>query len=87
VLRGELPQALEQLRGERFDLVFSDPPYASRAAQKTLDALALNELLAPAARVVLEMDRREPVPEPPPGLRVADERRYGDTRLLILSAE
>src|SRR5439155_1000248 len=49
VLRGELPQALEQLRGERFDLVFSDPPYASRAAQKTVDALALNELLAPAA--------------------------------------
>ena len=61
--------------------------HASRAAQKTLDALGSNELLAPAARVVLEMDRREPVPEPPPGLRVADERRYGDTRLLILSAE
>jgi hypothetical protein len=33
------------------------------------------------------MDRREPVPEPPPGLRVADERRYGDTRVLVLSAE
>ena len=67
--------------------MFSDPPYASRAAQKTVDALALNELLAPAARVVLEMDRREPVPHPPAGLRVADERRYGDTRVLILSAE
>jgi 16S rRNA (guanine966-N2)-methyltransferase len=87
LVRGELPQALEQLRGERFHLVFSDPPYASRAAQKTLDALAVNRLLAPAARVVLEMDRREPAPTPSEGLRVADERRYGETRVLIVSAE
>jgi len=42
VIRGELPQALEQLGGDRFDLVFSDPPYASRAAQKTVEALAVN---------------------------------------------
>ena len=87
VIRGELPQALEQLGGDRFDLVFSDPPYASRAAQKTVEALAVNQVLAPAARVVLEMDRREPAPAPPAGLRLADERRYGDTRVLILSAE
>jgi len=33
------------------------------------------------------MDRREPAPAPPAGLRLADERRYGDTRVLILSAE
>jgi len=39
VLRGELPGALGQLRGQRFDLVFSDPPYALRAAQTTLDGL------------------------------------------------
>src|SRR5439155_922246 len=84
VIRGALPQALEQLGGDRFDLVFSDPPYASRAAQQTVEALAVNQLLAPAARVVLEMDRREPAPAPPAGLRVEDERRYGDTRVLIL---
>jgi len=48
-----------------FDLVFSDPPYALRAAQPTLEALASNDLLAPGARVVLETDRREPAPTPP----------------------
>jgi 16S rRNA (guanine966-N2)-methyltransferase len=87
LLRGELPQALEQLRGERFDLLFSDPPYALRAAQEVLEALVANQLLARGARVVLEMDRREPAPAPPAGLRVADERRYGDTRVLVVSAE
>jgi len=87
VVRAELPDALQQLRGERFDLVFSDPPYALRAAQPTLAALRSNDLLAPRARVVLETDRREPAPTPPPDLRLADERRYGDTRVLVYSAE
>ena len=87
VVRGELPQALQQLRGERFDLVFSDPPYALRAGQTTLDALSSASLLSPGARVVLEMDRREPAPSAPPGLRLVDERRYGETHALILSAE
>jgi 16S rRNA (guanine(966)-N(2))-methyltransferase RsmD len=87
VVRAALPPALQQLRGERFDLVFSDPPYALRAGQPTLDALAAQALLAPGARVVLETDRREPLPEPPAGLRLDDERRYGDTRVLVYSAE
>lgn len=81
VLRGELPGALSQLRGSKFDLVFSDPPYALRAAQPTVDALTGSDLLAPGARVVLEMDRREPLPS---GLTIADDRQYGDTRLLVL---
>jgi 16S rRNA (guanine(966)-N(2))-methyltransferase RsmD len=87
LIRGDLPAVLRELRGERFDLVFSDPPYAVRGAQTILDALAGNALLSPAARIVLEMDRREPAPSPPPGLRLTDERRYGDTRALVVSAE
>jgi len=87
VVRAEVPEALRQLGGERFDLVFSDPPYALRAAQPTLEALASNALLAPGARVVLETDRREPAPTPPLGLTLTDERRYGDTRVLVYSAE
>ena len=87
LVRGDLPAALRELRGDRFDLVFSDPPYAVRGAQAILEALGENALLSPAARVVLEMDRREPAPAPPPGLRVIDERRYGDTRALVVSAE
>src|SRR5262249_27972101 len=37
VVRGELPGALAQLRGDKFDLVFSDPPYALRAGQLVVD--------------------------------------------------
>jgi 16S rRNA (guanine966-N2)-methyltransferase len=83
VVRGELPAALAQVRGERFDLVFSDPPYALRAGTQTLQALVGHEVLAPAARVVLERDRREPAPEVPQGLEQVDERSYGDTRVAV----
>ena len=86
VLRSGVPEALPRLRGERFDLVFSDPPYALRAAQATLDALLASSLLSQGARVVLETDRREPLPAAPP-LVLSDERRYGDTRVLVFSAE
>jgi len=87
VLRAELPAALRQLQGERFDLVFSDPPYDQRAAQGTLEALIASGVLAPGARIVLETDRREPFPVAPAGLRLADDRRYGDTRVLIYAAD
>ena len=80
LLRDDVGRALRRLRGP-FDLVFSDPPYALRAAQATL--LAVLPLLAPGARVVLEMDRREPLPQ---GCEVVDDRLYGDTRVLIVRA-
>ncbi len=85
VIRDELPGALARLR-QKFDLVFSDPPYALRASQAVLDGLSANDLLAPGARVVLEMDRREADPVCPQRLRVADDRRYGDTRVLVVTA-
>ena len=85
VVRDALPGAFSRLRGP-FDLVFSDPPYARRAAQDVLDGLSSNHLLAPGARVVLEMDRREDAPVCPAGLQLSDERLYGDTKVLVVSA-
>jgi 16S rRNA (guanine(966)-N(2))-methyltransferase RsmD len=83
VLRGDLPQALSGLHGQRFDLVFSDPPYALHAAQAVVDAV--QELLAPGARLVLEMERRELAPVLPQRLSLADERRYGDTLVRVIA--
>ena len=85
VIRDALPDALRRLH-RKFDLVFSDPPYALRASQAVLDGLSTNDLLAPGARVVLEMEKREPAPACPPGLTIADDRRYGDTRVVVVQA-
>ena len=83
VLQREVSRALAALPGP-YDLVFSDPPYALRAAQPTLDLLAARELVAPGGRVVLERDRREPRPQAPAGFEIGDERHYGDTLVLVV---
>ncbi len=67
-------------RKETYDLVFIDPPYSQAHEWGPELAAALPSLLAPAARVVVESDRRAPVEL---GLHVEQERRYGDTLIRI----
>ena len=64
--------------GERFDLCFVDPPYATNLAAETLTRLAGSGLLSERALVVAETDRRH-APGPLEGFALALERRYGDT--------
>jgi 16S rRNA (guanine966-N2)-methyltransferase len=68
--------------GERFDLCFVDPPYASPLAAQTLALLARSGLLSERAVLVAESDRRHS-PGPIAGLALALERRYGDTLISL----
>jgi 16S rRNA (guanine(966)-N(2))-methyltransferase RsmD len=86
IVREDVARALPRLGGP-FDLVFSDPPYALRAGQDTLEALARLSLVAPSGRVVLERARREHPPSPPPGFSRLDERGYGDTVICVLARD
>ena len=80
VLAGDAARTIRRLgrSGERFDLVFLDPPYAHPATADVLATLVESEILAEGAVVVLERSRSHPVPEVA-GLALWDERRYGDT--------
>jgi 16S rRNA (guanine966-N2)-methyltransferase len=73
---------LEQARDDarQYDLVFLDPPYRHASALGQELSTALGPVLAPAARVVAESDRRSPLEL---DLPVLDERRYGDTLIRI----
>jgi pantetheine-phosphate adenylyltransferase/16S rRNA (guanine(966)-N(2))-methyltransferase RsmD len=81
VLRGDAVGALRRLAGagERFDLVFLDPPWTDPdEPARTLRALETSGILARDAVVVVETGRGRELPALA-GLRVVDERRYGDT--------
>jgi 16S rRNA (guanine966-N2)-methyltransferase len=69
--------------GDRFGLVFLDPPYAERAILAPLERLVAR--LAPGATVVIKHHWRTPIPEPP-GLIRWRERRFGETALTFLAA-
>jgi 16S rRNA (guanine966-N2)-methyltransferase len=66
--------------GDAYDLVLLDPPYRDAPALGRELSQALPALLAPAARVVTESDRRSPLDLDLPVVR---ERRYGDTLIRI----
>jgi len=70
--------------GAGFDLVFVDPPYAGEEREETLEALFASGILEPEATVVVEGPKRHPLPALP-GVRVVDERRYGETLLSWLA--
>jgi len=61
-------------RGERFDLVFADPPYAEVPNAPELERCA--GLLAPGGRLVLQQDARGGEPSVA-GLERLDRRAYG----------
>ena len=64
----------------QYDLVFLDPPYRHSSELGTELSTALAPTLTPGARVVAESDRRAPLRL---DLPLLDERRYGDTLILI----
>jgi 16S rRNA (guanine966-N2)-methyltransferase len=66
--------------GDRYDLVFADPPYDSALHVASSLAEALPPLLTADAVIVTESNKRAPLELPFPLLR---ERSYGDTRIAV----
>lgn len=67
-------------RKETYDLILIDPPYGQALQLGPRLSAALEGVLAPRARVVLERDRRTSLDL---GLTLEKERRYGDTIIAI----
>jgi 16S rRNA G966 N2-methylase RsmD len=83
VLRTDVRAALARLAREnaRYDAIFMDPPYGAADAHDALRAIGESALLAPEGMLVFETSRRHP-PGEAPGLARAEERIYGDTRVV-----
>ena len=65
------------------NLMFLDPPYGKRLANKALESAVTGGWLSPGALCVCEERAGEPI-EPPKVLRVQDRRTYGDTQIVFL---
>ena len=78
VLEEDTDAALDRLasRGVRFDLVFSDPPYAPGSPSPDPRA-KVARVLAPEGIFILQIDRFEDGPSDLHGLHLLDRREYG----------
>jgi 16S rRNA (guanine(966)-N(2))-methyltransferase RsmD len=87
VARDSASGGLERLSeaGERFDVVFLDPPYAGHAAANALAAIADSGVLAPDAVVVVEHTKRLKLSDRFGSLALVLSRRYGDTSVSVFA--
>jgi len=72
-------------RGESFDLILMDPPYEKGLIQKTLMKLSLHPIYHKDSILVIEHNRREPLPDTMAGWNLIRQRRIGDTLISFLT--
>jgi len=88
VLRLDAARALGGLveAGERFDIVFLDPPYDGTLVAVTLARLGAAPLVAPGGRVVAQHPTKRPPPAEIGRLAALRTRRFGETTLTFFRA-
>ena len=72
-------------RGEPFDLILMDPPYEKGLIQETLSKLYSHRIYHKDSILVIEHDRREPIPEVVDGWTLSRQRKIGNTLISFLS--
>lgn len=85
VIAAPASRALASLsaRGDRFDLIFADPPYAAREGNALLEQIEASSVLADSGIWCLEHHKSESVADAGARLRCVDARRLGDTCVRI----
>ena len=84
LLGRDFHRALRDLTGQRFSLVFADPPYAkAEYYPQVMGLLEGHALMEPGALLVAEHAKSVSI-EPLEAFEISDRRRYGDTAFTIL---
>ena len=71
-------------RGESFDLILMDPPYAKGLILKTLMKLSSERIYQEDSILIIEHDRREPLPHTIAQWSLIRQKRIGDTVISFL---
>ncbi|MBN1518283.1 16S rRNA (guanine(966)-N(2))-methyltransferase RsmD [Candidatus Sumerlaeota bacterium] len=83
LLKMPVRQALTLLerRGERFDIIFADPPYGKNEAQILLDSPECPQLLESDGMLILQTESAANLPEEHAPWRLSRSKCYGQTAL------
>jgi 16S rRNA (guanine966-N2)-methyltransferase len=87
VLNSDVNRALRILheQGVMFDLLLMDPPYRKGFLQSTLEELETRRIYHQESILVIQHDRREPLPDISKSWTLLRQRRMGDTLISVLS--
>ena len=74
-----------QQRGESFDLILMDTPYEKGLIQKTLLRLRSHKIYHEGSILIIEHDRREPLPKTVEAWVLFRQQKMGDTVISFLT--
>ncbi|MCL2376665.1 MAG: 16S rRNA (guanine(966)-N(2))-methyltransferase RsmD [Defluviitaleaceae bacterium] len=83
VMKGDAASTIKKLAGQKFDIIFLDPPYDESLANKTLQKIYNGDIMEEEGYIILEMDRSVDTPKID-GLITFKEREYSSTKLVFL---
>ncbi|MBB6217826.1 16S rRNA (guanine(966)-N(2))-methyltransferase RsmD [Anaerosolibacter carboniphilus] len=89
VLLTDAIRALKEfaIKGEKFDIIFLDPPYMKGFIIPCVEGIEVNGLLNTDGIIVIEHKVEDVLPDEIGNLLKMKDRRYGDTNISIYSRE
>ncbi len=85
VVRGDALEFLADYRGQAFDIIFVDPPFAEDLLASVCAALHTSKAIAAGTRVYVEDARSRALPPLPAGWALTKERTAGNVRYALLT--
>lgn len=73
--------------GQKFDIIFLDPPYLKDFETGTLAGIAGYGLLKPGGKVIIESSKKDHLPRDIDVLKMIRQEKYGDTLLTFYHNE
>ena len=86
ILQKDYRKCLQEMRGEKFDIIFIDPPYHFNIAVEAVEKIVEESLLAKDGIMIIETDdeKREIQELKKKNIEIKDIRKYGRVRLLFI---
>jgi 16S rRNA (guanine(966)-N(2))-methyltransferase RsmD len=81
IMRGDVTARLKSLAGEKFDLVYFDPPYESSLYEPVLQAIVSYNLLSNDGEIAVEHNPKIWQAKSISALEICREKNYGNTTL------
>ncbi|OKH14660.1 16S rRNA (guanine(966)-N(2))-methyltransferase RsmD [[Limnothrix rosea] IAM M-220] len=81
VLKGDVLKRMEALGGDRFDLIYFDPPYAAKFYDAVLEKVIALDLLNPDGEMAVEYDPKLWQPIELEGLKKIKDKHYGKSAI------
>ncbi len=81
VINKDASEAITEMRGRRFDIVFMDPPYGKKLIEKTMDNLLYSDIINEDGLIIAEHHIKDSPPAEDRRYLLTDRRRYGITVL------